>query len=306
MKRFMAACIDFCINYLLGTISFFIIISIYKNINNYLGGYSGDVKFIKILLVYLIVLIFTIFVYSIIFDILFKGVSPGKKITGYRIMLIRTGINYEYKYWVIYHALLKTVSVFLYPITLIYYFIMFQMPYDKLLVIESSTNEKELSYLGKSDNKSKNKKLQKNNNETFSFENINKKRLIALIIDVLVIASSIFVIVIFIGLITMFDHRYMKIVYFITSYMVFFVWLEFLMFDYFGKGRSLGKRLVGIQLIKNDKKFSFLVCLMHSFLKTISCVIYPVSLIYFVIKGKMFYDDWLNLITIEIDKIDYK
>lgn len=58
---------------------------------------------------------------------------------------------------------------------------------------------------------------------------------------------------------------------------------------------DLGKRLTKIEILYDNSKPIIYTRLMHSILKILCCVIFPISIIYYIVQKKMIYDEYLGI-----------
>lgn len=65
--------------------------------------------------------------------------------------------------------------------------------------------------------------------------------------------------------------------------------------DYYLKGVTLGKKIVGISLSKEGGTSDFKFVFAHSCTKVAVSVIWPITLILYLRTGKMPYDKWLEI-----------
>ncbi len=75
---------------------------------------------------------------------------------------------------------------------------------------------------------------------------------------------------------------------------LFVLWLYFFLLDYY-ENIDVGKKLTGIELLSDNQKLTVNKKLKHSILKCTFVAIWPVSFIYYVIKGHMIYDKCLKI-----------
>ncbi len=78
------------------------------------------------------------------------------------------------------------------------------------------------------------------------------------------------------------------------SICLFALWIYFFLLDYY-ENIDMGKKLTGIELLSDNQKLTVNKKLKHSILKCIFVAIWPVSFIYYVIKGHMIYDKCLKI-----------
>lgn len=70
--------------------------------------------------------------------------------------------------------------------------------------------------------------------------------------------------------------------------------LYFFLLDYF-PGLDLGKRLTKIEILCNNQKMTALTMLLHAVLKVVFGAVWPVSLVYYLVRKRMIYDGFLKL-----------
>jgi hypothetical protein len=133
MRRLAAAGIDYMLSYMMSVVVYCIMISTWKMFRIIMGREFDKHSFILVVLLFFLSYIFTNVVYSIFFDRVFHGNTPGKRIAGYQ--MYETG-NKDRK-WVLRHAIARTVASILYVITAVYYIFTYKMPYDKICGINS-------------------------------------------------------------------------------------------------------------------------------------------------------------------------
>lgn len=61
---------------------------------------------------------------------------------------------------------------------------------------------------------------------------------------------------------------------------------------------DLGKRITRIVLLCHNQKFSRSMAIKHSALKVLTAMIWPVSFVYYFIRHKMIYDEYLGITII--------
>lgn len=120
---------------------------------------------------------------------------------------------------------------------------------------------------------------------------IYMKRLFAILVD-LFVAQLIFKT--YTSFFTLPDGNFSRFLYDISSNMFFILynWV----FDFWFDGLTFGKRLCSLKIIfKKDNRFLF--GFLHGFLRWLFCLIFPFTIVYyfFIGKGKMPYDDWLDI-----------
>lgn len=128
MRRLGAAIIDYMISYLLNILLFCMIVSTWRLLRVIFGG-EWNSYFGLMLLLALVSFCISNMVYSIFFDTVFHGHTPGKKLVGYNGL----GENEKEHDWIIKHAICRTISSILYPITAAFYLRDLRMPYDRFL-----------------------------------------------------------------------------------------------------------------------------------------------------------------------------
>lgn len=74
--------------------------------------------------------------------------------------------------------------------------------------------------------------------------------------------------------------------------------LYFFLLDYYKK-MDLGKKLTKIEILFDNDKCITYTMLKHAILKFIFGVIWPVSFIYYMIKKRMIYDEYLGISIID-------
>lgn len=133
MRRLAAAGIDYMLSYMMSVVVYCIMISTWKMFRIIMGREFDKHSFILVVLLFFLSYIFTNVVYSIFFDRVFHGNTPGKRIAGYQ--MYETGD--KDRKWVLRHAIARTVASILYVITAVYYIFTYKMPYDKICGINS-------------------------------------------------------------------------------------------------------------------------------------------------------------------------
>jgi len=268
MKRFWAAVIDYFLCCIFCAVIFYLSWKILRTKIVWKYYFRG---------VYHLVTYIVYFVYSVIFDSLCQGITPGKEFMDYKLSISEDEITVG---WIIKHALCKTIAMKVSIPSAVYYISKTKMPYDKLLGIGFSNK----------------------NTEIIEQRKINdiklRKRLGSIIIDHLVM-SFLIVIPGLLGIQAIrsfYQNNY--IVYciiFLSFLMVFFMFSYFFISDFLTKGSGIGKRIVGIRLMSNGQKLDGIVIWKHCGLKFVACCVWPVSFIYLLVTGRMFYDKWLKL-----------
>lgn len=180
------------------------------------------------------------------------------------------------------HALFKVMAIVLYPITILFYIFESQMFYDRILGISIEKAEE----------------IPLNPDEIKRMK--NKKRLVAFIIDYIVMCLVFIVIqLIIIGYIVFCLPRYaVRTVEFLIAdglFMLIFIFLFYVISDKFFQGGGIGKKMVGIRLLADGEKFDTVMVWKHTALKFAAVCIWPISLIYYLVNGRIFYDKWLKL-----------
>lgn len=133
MRRLAAAGIDYMISYVLSVVVYCIMISTWKMLRIIMGRDFDKHSFILVILLFPLAYIVMNVVYSMFFDGVFHGNTPGKRIAGYQ--MYATGDRS--RKWILKHALLRTAASVLYVITAVYYIATYKMPYDKICGINS-------------------------------------------------------------------------------------------------------------------------------------------------------------------------
>lgn len=72
-----------------------------------------------------------------------------------------------------------------------------------------------------------------------------------------------------------------------------FLFLYFFMQDFFYRGKSIGKKIVRLKLMYRVNTLGFAV--RHSFFKLLAGMLWPVTLVYYIIRHSMFYDSILGI-----------
>lgn len=78
-------------------------------------------------------------------------------------------------------------------------------------------------------------------------------------------------------------------------FLFIYTFLFYLIMDCAFKGSSIGKKIVKIRLLADGEEVDSAVAWKHSALKFAAACIWPISLIYYLVTGRMFYDEWLKL-----------
>lgn len=136
MKRFVAAIIDVFICFILMIILRFSLATVqkilldihgmYRSTSHYLPDLWGVVIFLSVLFCY----------YT--FSSKKGGISIGKKIMGFKVKEKRENLSN------VLHILFRIVAITLSPLTLIYYLVIGEMPYDRILKIDVINKNKKL------------------------------------------------------------------------------------------------------------------------------------------------------------------
>lgn len=122
------------------------------------------------------------------------------------------------------------------------------------------------------------------------------KRILAFLIDyiVLIIITTTIGLMIF-NVMERYGIDIFEVIPYYTIPMFGIMWFYFFWTDYFFKGRTLGKKLVGIQIVCGSGQITLQWAIAHSILKIFAGCFWPISAIYFLCNEIMFYDNWLNL-----------
>lgn len=277
MKRFWSAVIDFVICYILSRIFWGWIWEILKGIH---GDDLYSLSRLTVRVLRFVISFLVYFSYSILFDSLSQGNTLGRDMVGYRFCDIEEEIADD---WVLKHSFFKAIAAKLWFITVIYYFITTKMPYDGILGIGgedayfhfTEEEKRKDQYVG--------------------------KRIVAMIIDAVIILLILLFIAFIIACYTFFVtrgkqthiHINLSSAYSILCYFAYFFITEIIF-----RGSGIGKKIVGIHLVTAEGRIDSMVVLKHSLLKSAACYLWPISLIYCLITGRMFYDEWLKLETV--------
>lgn len=277
MKRFWAAVIDFVICYILSRIFFGWIWEILK------GIHGADLQTLSRMMVRgmkFVVSFLTCFFYSILFDSLSQGNTPGRDMAGCRVLAAEGEIEDD---WLLKHSFFKAIAAQLWFITTIYYLVTSKMPYDGILGIGGEKGYIQFAEAEKGKNQ------------------YAGKRIVALMIDVGIMSA----ILLFIAMILAFytflatggkkGNIHINLAG-VSAMLYFFIF--FFVSEIISRGSGIGKKIMGIRLMTAGKKIDAAVALKHSFLKAFACYLWPVSLIYCLVTGWMFYDQWLKLETV--------
>lgn len=132
MRRYLAAGIDFIISYAVTVIVYCVMISGWKWIRILMGPEIRSYSRIMVLVLFPLVFIFISFIYTVIFDRIFCGRTPGKQMAGYKIP-DRWGSQLPNRKWILKHSLLRALAALFYVITVLYYLKNLRMPYDRIL-----------------------------------------------------------------------------------------------------------------------------------------------------------------------------
>lgn len=136
MRRLAAAGIDYMISYVLSVVVYCIMISTWKMLRIIMGRDFDKHSFILVILLFPLAYIVMNVVYSMFFDRVFHGNTPGKRIAGYQ--MYETGD--KDRKWILRHAIARTVASILYAITAVYYIFTYKMPYDKICGIKAGNH----------------------------------------------------------------------------------------------------------------------------------------------------------------------
>jgi len=273
MKRFWAAVIDVVICYMLSSILFGCVWGIFKGLH---GSDLHTISRMTVRGIKFVISFLAYFSYSVLFDSLSQGNTLGRDMTGYRFAPVEEELEDA---WIIKHSFFKAIAAKLWFITVIYYFITSKMPYDGILGIGGE-------------------------NDYIHFEEGIKrkeqyagKRIVAVMIDVgimMLVLTIITFIVFCYTLIVTHGEKTNVYVSFTNIYAVLYFFLYFFVTQIIFRGSSIGKKIMGIRLAA-EGKFDSLMVLKHSLLKTVAFYLWPISLIYCLVTGTMFYDEWLKL-----------
>lgn len=132
MRRYLAAGIDFIISYVVSIIVYCMIISAWKMIRILTNPEIRSYSQIMVMVLFPLAFIFVNIIYTVIFDKVFCGRTPGKKLLGSKDFERYGGQLEDWK-WVLKHSLLRTLAALFYVITALYYLKYFCMPYDRFL-----------------------------------------------------------------------------------------------------------------------------------------------------------------------------
>lgn len=83
-------------------------------------------------------------------------------------------------------------------------------------------------------------------------------------------------------------------------FMIIVMFMYYACSDYFFKGVTIGKKITGLRIFRNEKKSDIQFSFFHAGIKIIASLIWPVTLIYYMRTQNMFYDKWLNIKTFEM------
>jgi uncharacterized RDD family membrane protein YckC len=132
--------------------------------------------------------------------------------------------------------------------------------------------------------------------------NYNNKRILAFLIDLLIIAiistlsTGFFEIERELGTTTIFNQT---ITYGISWSFLFYA-MYFIIFDIFNNAVTVGKQLLQIKVaLKNNKQLSIQSRIYRTVLKTISILFLPISALVFLINGNTLQDSYCNTKTVE-------
>lgn len=125
------------------------------------------------------------------------------------------------------------------------------------------------------------------------------KRLVAIFID-FIILCGIHMCVCICGLFLTVDiwiqdgKKFMDVAWCITICSILLTWLYFFFSDYC-ENMDVGKRIMKIELISEGQKLTVNKMLKHSILKWISAAIWPLSIVYYLMRNEMIYDKYLKI-----------
>lgn len=268
MKRFWAAVIDYFLCCIICAVIFYLAWKVLRTEIVWRNYFKG---------IYHIISYCVYFIYSVLFDSLCQGNTPGKDFVGYKLSISEEEITAG---WVVKHALCKTIAMKLNIPSAVYCIKTEKMPYDRMLGI--GYKSKKTGFTG-----------QKGTENLIVW-----KRMEAIVIDQIVMS---FLIVIP-GLIgvkiirSFYPSNNIKIIVgFLFVLMVVFMFLYYFISDFVTKGSGIGKKLAGIYLLSDGEKPDAITILKHSGLKFIAGCIWPISLVYLLVTGRMFYDEGLKL-----------
>lgn len=278
MKRFWSAVIDFVICFILSKLLFNCIWEILEGIH---GDDLYSLSRMTIRGFKFVISFLTFFSYSILFDSLSQGNTMGRDMAGYRFEAVEGEIEEN---WILKHSFFKAIAAKLWFITAIYYFITSKMPYDGMLGIGGGEGVIRFT------------------EEEKSKDQYAGKRIVAILIDacvILLILSMIAgVIACYSFIVTAGRIRNVHISL-SKGYSILYYWVYFFITELIFRGSGIGKKILGIRLVAIEGKIDVKMVLKHSFLKAISCYLWPISLIYSLITGRMYYDEWLKLETVK-------
>lgn len=132
MRRYLAAGIDFIINYVIGIIVYYMIISVWKWIRILNGPEIRSYPRIIVMVLFPLIFILINMIYTVIFDSVFCGLTPGKRVLGCKVYEGHGSQMADWK-WIQKHALLRSLAALFYVITALYYLKHLRMPYDTIL-----------------------------------------------------------------------------------------------------------------------------------------------------------------------------
>jgi len=277
MKRFWATVIDFIICYILSKILIGWIWEILEEIH---GADLQSLSRMTVRGIKFVISFSAYFFYSFLFDRLSRGNTPGRDMVGCRF----AAAGELEDNWILKHSFFKAIAAKLWFLTVFYYFIASKMPYDGPLGIGG---ERGVIHFAEKENRK---------------EQYAGKRILAMLIDVgilmfilmfaaLAIAGYTFIVT---------GGRQANIRISLTGmYGMFCYFGYFFAVELIFWGSSAGKKIVGIRLFAVGEKTEFRMILAHSILKAVSLFLWPISLIYCLATGRMFYDEWLNLEMVE-------
>lgn len=136
MKRLMAAIIDVFICFILMSIFRFSLATVQKILLNIHGIYRSAMFYLTDL--WIVVIFLSVLVCYFTFSGRKGGISIGKKIMGIKVKEKRGNLSN------VLHILFRIVAITLSPLTLIYYLVIGEMPYDRILKINVIDKNKNL------------------------------------------------------------------------------------------------------------------------------------------------------------------
>lgn len=120
---------------------------------------------------------------------------------------------------------------------------------------------------------------------------LSMKRFIAFSIDLIIVELFIYFYIVFLFSMEAAERPIAKFSYFIGFLAYNFI------FDYFFGGRSIGKRLVGIKVVFLNENKKSLYCYTHGIFRYLSGLFSPILGFYYLIKKKLPYDNFFNIVT---------